>query len=70
MSKINQAQLARILADENLGAGNFLHYLLNENPYKHQDYLFLERPIAGFGNKSITSFSLQTLSECAREWAA
>ncbi|RXE97798.1 class I adenylate-forming enzyme family protein [Pseudoalteromonas sp. PS5] len=70
MSQIDPFELCKLLQNDQLGAGNFLHYLLRENSYKDHDYIFLERPIIGFDNTQIFSFSHQSLLNTAKQWSA
>ncbi|MFC3034352.1 class I adenylate-forming enzyme family protein [Pseudoalteromonas fenneropenaei] len=70
MSQVDPFELHKMLENEHLGAGNFLHYLVRENSYSDHDYLFLERPIIGFGNTKRMSFSQQSLLECAKQWSS
>ncbi|WP_287361039.1 hypothetical protein, partial [Moorena sp. SIO3B2] len=54
-------QRLKLFLTKPLGCGNFLQYSVANNPYRNNDFLFLEKPFQTFTGETINRFSLSSL---------
>ncbi|NEP52040.1 MAG: acyl--CoA ligase, partial [Moorea sp. SIO3C2] len=63
-------QRLKLFLAKPLGCGNFLQYSVANNPYRNNDFLFLEKPFQTFTGETINRFSLSSLKDVVDNYAS
>ncbi|NEQ15093.1 MAG: hypothetical protein F6K44_15195 [Moorea sp. SIO3E2] len=63
-------QRLKLFLTKPLGCGNFLQYSVANNPYRNNDFLFLEKPFQTFTGETINRFSLSSLKDVVDNYAS
>ena len=70
MKTLSHIKLEKLLSDENFGAGNFLHKVMDVSDDIDTPLLMLDIPYRSLGGKEYTSMSLSDLYSVCQEFSS